>query len=154
MLVTSYLVGYALQRFQACITSLIGKLSEPSQGVEWETSCCRARPNAIARGGGQREKMSPPPPLYSQKNKEKNWVKLLFIQKILHDDTLKCFSFLILPKIVEKLFIRLFDFLPQQKFHFTTSSSEVNCKKGWVWLFQFYHSYAIIIVPTWSWTAG
>ena len=42
-----------------------------------------------------------------------------------------------LPKIVGKLIIRLFDFLSQQKqkFHFTTSSayfssSEVNCKKS------------------------
>ena len=39
-----------------------------------------------------------------------------------------------LPKIVEKLIIRLFDFLSQQKFHFTSSSSyssslEVNCKR-------------------------
>ena len=43
-------------------------------------------------------------------------------------------AFLMLPKVVEKLVIRLFDFLSQQKFHFTTSnayslSSEVNFKK-------------------------
>ena len=60
-----------------------------------------------------------------------------------------------LPKIVEELIIRLFDFLSQQEFHFTTSSaysssSEVNCKKDWAWLFQFDHSYAIIIATTWS----
>ena len=39
-----------------------------------------------------------------------------------------------LPEIVEKLIKRLFDFLSQQKFHFTNFehvllSSEVNCKK-------------------------
>ena len=43
---------------------------------------------------------------------------------------------LLLPKIVEKLIIKMFDFQSQQTFHFTTSivsssSSEVDCKNGW-----------------------
>ena len=43
-------------------------------------------------------------------------------------------AFLMLPKIVEKIIIRLFDFLSQQKFYFTTSCAysltlEVNYKK-------------------------
>ena len=32
-------------------------------------------------------------------------------------------DFLILPKIVEKRIIRLFDFISQQNFHFTTSTA-------------------------------
>ena len=94
-------------------------------------------------------------PTFAQKKKAKKKIKL-FIPKIYmiayHTNT--CFSFL-LPKIVEKLIKRLFDFLSQQKFHFTTSSayslsSEVNFQKVWAWLFQFDHSYVIINATTWS----
>ena len=99
-------------------------------------------------GGGQREQISPLP--FSQKIKTKNAFKLLLTTLIY------VLAFLMLLKFVEKLIIRLFDFLSRQKFHFTTSSaysssSEVNCKKGWAWMFQFDHSYPIIILATtWS----
>ena len=66
--------------------------------------------------------------------------------------TNRCFSFLMLPKIVEKLIIdykavRLSTSTkvsPQLRAR-ALPSSKVNCKKGWAWLFQFDHSYAIII---------
>ena len=78
----------------------------------------------------------PPPPFFSQKNKDKinalnNCLsRKLYMLTILID----VLAFIMLPKIVEKLIIRLFDFLSQQKFYFTTtnmysSSLKVNCKK-------------------------